>query len=98
MSRFALPADRFGLVLVLQEESEYLLSQVVTRNPEADAPRRLQADALLTEAIQVGRQLVAEFPKDSTYGDRLTALLRTQAKHFGQKKRRAARGSSEIRP
>ena len=73
------------LVQILQEESEYLLGQVGSPNRAEDAARRLQADALLTEAIQISRQLVAEFPNDANYGDRLTALLRTQANHFGQK-------------
>ena len=85
VSMFALPADSYDLVQMLQAESEYLLGQGVTRNPDADAARTLQADALLTKAVLIGRELVAEFPKDSTHGDRLAALLRIQAKHFSKK-------------
>jgi tetratricopeptide (TPR) repeat protein len=87
VTRFALPADRSLLVQMLREESEYLLGQISrgAPNPEDDSARRLQADALLTEAIQIGRQLVAEFPEDSTHGERLAKLLRIQAQHFGPK-------------
>jgi len=95
VSRFAPTQDRDGLVRVLQEESEYLLGLSVdagvtggllTRASEDAAARKLKADALLTEAIQLCRQLNAEFPGDAIYTDRLAALLKLQAQHFGQQK------------
>ena len=52
----------------------------------ASAAANLQADALLTEAIQLCRALAAEFPDNADYKSRLNSLLNSQAEHFGQKK------------
>jgi hypothetical protein len=86
-SRSALPADRFDLAQLLQSEVEYLLSQAgvpSSASPERAAAAKLHADALLTEAIQLCRALAAEFPDDTKYKDRLTALLKLQSQHFGE--------------
>ena len=79
------PSGRYSLVQMLEEESNYLLSQAGAAQPQDPAARKLQADALLTEGIQLCRQLAAEFPKDATYTDRLAALLKLHAQHFGQR-------------
>lgn len=87
VSKFVLQEDRFALVRILQEQSEYVLdpaAAAVGIQLEDAAARKLQADALLTEAIQLCRQLAAEFSDDAQYRDRLAALLRLQVQHFGQ--------------
>ena len=85
-SRFALTEDRYSLVQMLQEESKYLLGQSIgPRPPTTLPPRKLQADALLTEAIQLCRTLAAEFPDNADYKTRLADLLKLQAQHFGAK-------------
>lgn len=89
-THFAALLSRFGLVQLLQEESEFILGRAAkpvaeTPNGEDGGSARLRADAHLTEAIQLCRQLAAEFPGDATYRDRLTALLKLQAQHFGPK-------------
>jgi hypothetical protein len=49
------------------------------------AARKSKADAYLTEAIQLGRVLSAEFPDNAEYKSRLTELIKLQAQHFGEK-------------
>ncbi|MBI3464967.1 MAG: protein kinase [Planctomycetes bacterium] len=85
VSRFTLRGDRYRLVEILHEQSEYLLGRMGIPLPQANDACQLEADALLTEAIQLCRQLAAEFPDDAQYRDRLTALLKLQAEHFGQR-------------
>jgi len=100
ISRFQLVADRFQLVDLLREEAQYLLDNLpkmtnAADSPNGDQPRRrpeprtaspaeLQADSCLTEAIQFCRALATEFPDNADYKNRLDALLKLQAQHFGQ--------------
>ncbi|MBI3465812.1 MAG: hypothetical protein HY000_22575 [Planctomycetes bacterium] len=74
------------MVKVLHEQAEYLLdsakgSMVQSAKENGNA---LQADALLTEAIQLCRALAAEFPNNADYKHRLENLLKLQAEHVGQ--------------
>jgi hypothetical protein len=82
VAQYAVPTDKFDLVKLLQEEANYLLGQ------HSKADSTLQADALLTEAIQLCRALAAEFPDSADYKSRLADLLKLQAQHFGQEKQR----------
>lgn len=88
VSRFALREDRYGLIVMLHEEAEYLLGQLgkpgaTEKEKEEDASTsKLQADSLLTEAIQLCRQLAAEFEGDADYKGRLAVLLKLQVQHF----------------
>ena len=61
--------DRIELIGILREAVELHLGRSVAPDEEHTkvAARKLQADALLTEAIQHCRQLTAEFPDNSDY-------------------------------
>jgi hypothetical protein len=81
-------ASRYELVKTLQEESAYLLGSAATPiiDPtHAAKDRHSQADAMLTEAIQLCRVLAAEIPEKLDYKTRLTALEKLQAEHFEPK-------------
>jgi len=85
-ARFVLDGDRFRLVEMLQDESQTIIDLVKkspgTESSETVAGLRLQADALLTEAVQLCRQLAAEQSGNTAYRDKLAALLKFQAEHF----------------
>jgi serine/threonine protein kinase len=87
VSRFTLEEDRIRLVELLHDEAKYLLSKAAQVATSETAPSNAsKADALLTEAIQLCRALAAEFPDNTKYKNRLAALLKLQAQHFGQPK------------
>jgi hypothetical protein len=76
--------DKSNLVNLLSEEAMNLLKT----NPSGQSPSaadKLRADALLTETLQLCRALAAEFPNNTDYKSRLTALEKLHAQHFGQK-------------
>lgn len=87
ISRFRQNDDRFALAQLLYEESQYLLDS--PDFPENSAHKsntaKLEADALLSEAIQLCRALVIDVPDRPEYQRRLAAFLEVQAMHFGQK-------------
>jgi eukaryotic-like serine/threonine-protein kinase len=86
LARFQLAEDRNQLAQMLQEEAGYALSKISASSVdsgETGAARKPQADALLTEAIQLCRQLTAEFPDTADYKSRLATLLSLQSQHFG---------------
>jgi hypothetical protein len=75
--------DAPGLcIFLLKEYPEIRQTEAAT----AVEARKLKADALLTEAIQLCRALPAEFPDNTDYKSRLAALLQLQTQHFGQEK------------
>jgi serine/threonine protein kinase len=88
VTKFGLVDDRYALVRMLNEESGRIL-RAKTRSPITDgnpSAASLQADALLTEAIQLCRALAAEFPDNSDYKSRLAELEKLRVQHFSEAK------------
>lgn len=95
ISRFTLVKDREVLVAMLRDEARFLLTNGARPTAEMASARgrgiemlahNSAAQGLLAEALELCRVLSAEFPDNADHKNRLDALLKLQAEHFGKRK------------